>query len=196
MAKICSRCKKIKGLADYAKGRPECKVCASDWARKYHQKNKEERNKQKRKYYRDNTEKIKERKQKYRQNNKEKIKEYTLKYRQENREKINTATREYYQNNKKMVAKKAIEYNLRKYNLTFEKFSQILSKQGGVCLICKKPPNKGRRLHVDHCHKTGVTRALLCINCNRGLGFFIDDPYILQRAIEYLVEKKWEQLHN
>jgi hypothetical protein len=58
----------------------------------------------------------------------------------------------------------------RKFNLTIEQYEEMLNKQHGVCLICGKPP-KDRRLAVDHDHKTGKIRGLLCGICNRHLGW-------------------------
>jgi len=48
----------------------------------------------------------------------------------------------------------------------------MLEEQSGVCYICKRICSSGRRLAVDHCHKTGVVRGLLCAVCNRSLGWF------------------------
>ena len=59
----------------------------------------------------------------------------------------------------------------------------------GLCMICKKPPTRNR-LSADHCHDTMKPRALLCDNCNLGLGSFMDNIHILESAIEYL------RLHN
>jgi len=50
------------------------------------------------------------------------------------------------------------------------------------CAICKKETN----LVVDHDHKTGKVRDMLCNHCNRGLGHFMDDPILLKAAAEYL----------
>lgn len=47
----------------------------------------------------------------------------------------------------------------------------MLKKQKGLCRICKRP-RKLRWLAVDHNHKTGVVRGLLCGPCNGKLGWF------------------------
>lgn len=84
---------------------------------------------------------------------------------------------------------KQSEANLRvhlrnKYNLELETFKEMHARQDGKCLICGVVPNE--RLCVDHCHKTGEVRGLLCRQCNGGLGNFKDNPESLQKAILYL----------
>lgn len=76
------------------------------------------------------------------------------------------------------------------YGLTLEDFDRMLEMQGGACAICKTttPGGRGGRFHVDHCHKTGAVRGLLCCNCNRGIGALKDDVALLQRAVVYLEE--------
>ncbi len=78
---------------------------------------------------------------------------------------------------------------LKLYNLSPEEFRKIAAAQNGRCAICGQVPSdkpKSGGLHVDHCHKTGVVRGLLCTSCNRGLGFFGDDEDRLRSAIHYL----------
>nr|WP_245160501.1 endonuclease VII domain-containing protein [Blastococcus sp. CT_GayMR20] len=58
----------------------------------------------------------------------------------------------------------------------------MLRNQGGMCAICRVAP----AAHVDHDHATGAVRALLCFNCNGGLGQFKDDPDVLRAAAEYV----------
>lgn len=74
------------------------------------------------------------------------------------------------------------------YGLSQERYEAMLAEQGARCAICGSEdwPGKDRRPHVDHCHKTGAVRGLLCGNCNTGLGQFADDPARLRAAAEYL----------
>lgn len=60
----------------------------------------------------------------------------------------------------------------------------MLREQDALCAICHKAP----AAHVDHDHKTGAVRALLCFNCNGGLGQFRDDPVVLRAAADYVEE--------
>jgi hypothetical protein len=79
----------------------------------------------------------------------------------------------------------------RKFGITENKYNRLLKKQNMVCAICHQPEKskmKGtlRRLAVDHNHETGKVRGLLCNNCNRGLGLFMDNPDWLQTAVYYI----------
>ncbi len=71
--------------------------------------------------------------------------------------------------------------NLRQYGLTEEAF-RGLAQHG--CAICLRTSN----LCVDHCHRTGRVRGVLCRVCNTLLGFVDDDITRLARAISYLVK--------
>lgn len=76
---------------------------------------------------------------------------------------------------------------LETYGITSEEYASIASHQGGVCAICQRARGLKRRLSVDHCHKTGRVRGLLCQPCNKHvLGHLRDDPAAFQRAIAYL----------
>jgi Recombination endonuclease VII len=76
----------------------------------------------------------------------------------------------------------------RKYGITDEQYAELLEKQQGGCAICGSTPKK-QRLHVDHNHRTGVIRGLLCLWCNhRLLGGARESVAILESAIEYLTD--------
>lgn len=83
-----------------------------------------------------------------------------------------------------------LRHNLMKYGITIEEYEAKLAAQGGVCMLCGTPAPGGikaaSRLHVDHDHVTGLNRDLLCMNCNRGLGYFKDDPALMRAAAEYI----------
>lgn len=79
----------------------------------------------------------------------------------------------------------------RKYGVGLRWVQQKLEEQNWNCAICQAVPFKMRDDHVsglnlDHNHVTGKPRALLCHNCNRGLGLFQDSPETLRAAADYL----------
>lgn len=80
----------------------------------------------------------------------------------------------------------------RAYKLTLEKLHYIIRQQNHRCAICQidldSLPQKA--IHIDHCHKSGKVRGVLCRYCNTGLGFFKDDITALAKAIEYLNIKR------
>ena len=62
-----------------------------------------------------------------------------------------------------------------------------LKEHDGRCEICGRVPGDDERaLHIDHDHKTGRFRGLVCNNCNGGLGRFKDNPEFLLAAADYL----------
>jgi recombination endonuclease VII len=80
------------------------------------------------------------------------------------------------------------QYVEKTYGISAEDYKKLYEAQGGRCAICKRATGAARRLAVDHDHKTGEVRGLLCKPCNRyGLGMFArDDPEIFDRAADYL----------
>lgn len=82
---------------------------------------------------------------------------------------------------------KAKEQRLRQvYGIGIEDYEKILAHQKYVCAICGIPQKNNKHFHIDHCHKTGEVRGVLCATCNRGLGCFEDSVSILKKAIGYL----------
>lgn len=95
--------------------------------------------------------------------------------------------KEWREKNPEKVVSNNIKSKLRLgYNLTVEDYNVMLAKQKGVCAICETPCPTKRSLAVDHDHKTGLVRGLLCTNCNNGLGRFKDDKKLLTKALKYL----------
>lgn len=87
---------------------------------------------------------------------------------------------------KSRVARKEAErqgHRLRKYGVTPSAYNVLVSKQDGRCAVCGSRP---KSLCVDHDHKTGRVRGLLCHRCNQGIGLFLDDTSLLGQAVVYL----------
>ena len=89
-------------------------------------------------------------------------------------------------NGKKDVKKANVIYQKKsKYGLDEESYVGLFAKQNNKCRICETSFDDVRAC-VDHSHTTGIVRGLLCDKCNRGLGYFNDNPDLLSKAIEYL----------
>lgn len=74
----------------------------------------------------------------------------------------------------------------KNYGITLGDYEALLAEQGGKCFICGTPESEWGSLAVDHCHKTGRLRKLLCFSCNTSIGKFNDDPALLRKAADYL----------
>jgi hypothetical protein len=76
----------------------------------------------------------------------------------------------------------------RRYNSSLEEYQNLLNLQNYKCAICDtdKPGGPTNMFVVDHCHKTGKIRGLLCNHCNTGIGKLHDSPVLLRKAAEYI----------
>lgn len=72
------------------------------------------------------------------------------------------------------------------YGITLGQYDRLMEAQEGSCAICGARP-RSQRLAVDHDHRSGMVRGLLCKRCNhKMLGGSGDNPDILRRAAAYL----------
>lgn len=82
-----------------------------------------------------------------------------------------------------------IAVRVRGYRLTVGGYLNLLKDQDNKCAICRHRPRRTADLVIDHNHKTGEVRGLLCGKCNTALGLFRDSPDVLDAAIEYLEQR-------
>ncbi len=79
------------------------------------------------------------------------------------------------------------------YGITLEQYAAMFEEQGGLCRICGQQMELfSRSCHLDHDHRTGAVRALLCHHCNHGLGSFRDNAETLRRAADYILSFEGE----
>lgn len=121
-------------------------------------------------------------------NNKDKVNSARRKWRKVNKKHCKVYRKQYTEKNKEHILKQRRErWYIRRYGISTDDYNELLKAQNGLCAICNLPGNgKYKKLHVDHCHKTGKLRSLLCVNCNRGLGYFQDNPALLSKASLYI----------
>jgi hypothetical protein len=110
-------------------------------------------------------------------------KKYYLGYYQENKQDLRFTRRE----KSRQYRKDHPDHWLKRYGLTREKFDTILAQQGGVCSICKGPPTgKHKTYQVDHDHRTGAVRGLVCHMCNMAIAYLRDRPDLAKSVAQYL----------
>ena len=107
---------------------------------------------------------------------------YTTDYRSRNANKVREYWRKYNIDNRDKIRNAAL---VRNFGITLRVYLRNLEKQGGGCAICGATPGR-RNFAVDHCHRTGKIRGILCHTCNVMLGSVEDSVTILQDAIKYL----------
>jgi len=87
---------------------------------------------------------------------------------------------------------KLLDNNLKRdFDISLQAYKIMLANQQGKCYICGKTEKEnGKRLAVDHNHKTGKVRDLLCGKCNAAIGFLDECTQKTLNLLEYL--KKWK----
>lgn len=176
MMKICTNCGISKTLDNYSirvPGKPEqhsyCKKCNSLISKDYYN------------------------------NNKNKVKDKSAKYYLKNKNEIKRRNNIYLSKYKSQKALAIHRYwpNLN-YKEAFIEFNKLKEKQNNLCAICNRPEtnidkrnNKIRELSVDHNHRTGKVRGLLCGHCNKGIGLLkLDNGLeVIYSVIDYIKEK-------
>lgn len=124
-----------------------------------------------------------------------KAKEYRLKSRdgeyrarEAARHKLKYATDPAYRSRKDRQASEARLKSL--YGIGAKERDEMLAHQGHRCAICGGSDPKGRGWHIDHCHKSGKVRAILCTPCNVFLGRVEANPLLLDRVLAFIEEHK------
>lgn len=85
---------------------------------------------------------------------------------------------------------------VQRLGVDYSFYHQQLKTQGHRCGICRCKLESSRytKFAVDHCHKTGAVRGLLCTQCNTALGLFKESPRRLESALRYLQEHSGEDI--
>lgn len=125
------------------------------------------------KYYWRNPEKNRAAARERRKNNPDRYKSYVRRYREKN------------------IDAERARHLMREYGITIEQYNIMEAQQDGLCAICKQPETQERkgvkyRLAVDHCHKTGKVRGLLCFKCNSSMGSFEKRDVPMSNVESYL----------
>ena len=119
----------------------------------------------------------------YWEKHKKEKQQYKRRYYEIHKEEIKRKQKQYSKNNKEKLK----EYQrIKHYGITLQQELKILKAQNNKCAICNKPLTDLSEACVDHDHKTGKVRGVLCHECNLGIGKFKDNPKILIKAAVYL----------
>lgn len=136
--------------------------------------------------YQERREIIIERQKVWATKNPDRVNAYKKKSSEKNREK----RRQLYAENRKTLN---LRRRLYKYEITEEEYNRLWQSQNGRCAICNRHETElTRPLAVDHNHDTGKVRSLLCGNCNVGIGNLRDNPEIVRKALDYLLQHQLE----
>ena len=122
------------------------------------------------------------------QENKERVRQQKKRWKEENRERYLESERQRYWKDPAKHSKAVVDSRLRgilgRMGMSWETYVELLARG---CAACGAPDSgNGRRLHVDHDHKTGKFRGLLCASCNTALGLLEDSHIRIDQIAKYL----------
>jgi len=165
----------------------------TDWMEEEAEKRRAKHAAARRKWVAENPEAMKAHQKKFHAKNRHRQNEYARQYRAKHATKLNEATklarkrRSPERIQQEQLSKRVAAYR-RRYGIGIEDYDQMLMLQNHHCALCDRTPEQELygRLNVDHDHRTGVIRGLLCTPCNHALGVLGDDVEGLERAIDYL----------
>jgi len=168
--KICSTCKINKPIEEFKRDRnrkdgryPICKNCDKLYAKKRRERYPNDHRIANKKCYDKNKKKYHETGKKWKKKNPDKVRIYEKKC------------------------------ELRRYGITLDEYTKLAARQGNVCGICSSQQIKRYKyLTVDHCHKTGKIRGLLCATCNLALGLLGDSLKDIHNILQYLEKNNVE----
>ena len=112
-----------------------------------------------------------------------------IKYNRRHKRRVKASRQRWYQKNRVRVLARTRAATLAKYGLSQLQYDELLRNQNGSCAICLSPKIRFKyNLHIDHCHKTGRVRGLLCNTCNRILVGMCDNyPGLVDRLQRYML---------
>jgi hypothetical protein len=109
--------------------------------------------------------------------------DYGVKYRKANKDKINNLLSKYKADGRMKRYQRNAQLK-KLYGIDIKDYDRMFSEQSGKCFICSN--SRKTVLHVDHNHKTGKIRKLLCATCNFYIGMIERNETILQKVIDYI----------
>jgi len=113
---------------------------------------------------------------------------YMQKWREKNRTRHNAQANKSHHRNKWKHVDRCRNYALlRSVGISLKEKIEMVARQGGRCAICEKEFTSTRSTHVDHCHRTGKIRAILCHVCNTKLGWYES----MREKINTYVDTTW-----
>jgi hypothetical protein len=106
-------------------------------------------------------------------------------YGQDNRPRRNDRLKRWRKSNPDAARAKDQRARVRAYGIEPADVERMTAEQDGKCALCRRK----KRLVIDHCHRTGRVRGLLCHQCNTGLGWIEGNPDVLARIAGYTADQ-------